>query len=133
MPDENSPTSTSRSGLNTSVSVRKSKSGSAKSVSKKKSDDLWNGIYLIICTNIQNFPPFSFVLFCSVNFLDGNSPLAKSPLDPFLFMSLPPGVVVQDASLPVLTLLRILHAISRYWGTLYPSISYKSLLPLQVS
>ncbi|KAK7602929.1 hypothetical protein V9T40_006903 [Parthenolecanium corni] len=104
VPDENSPTSTSRSGLNTSVSVRKSKSGSAKSVSKKKSDDLWN---------------------------DGNSPLAKSPLDPFLFMSLPPGVVVQDASLPVLTLLRILHAISRYWGTLYPSISYKSLLPLQ--
>lgn len=69
----------------------------------------------------------------SVIFVDGNSPQAKSPLDPFLFMSLPPGVVVQDASLPVLTLLRILHAISRYWGTLYPSISYKPLLSLQVS
>lgn len=45
VPDENSPASSSRSGLNTSVSVRKSKSGSAKSVSKKKSDDLWNGMY----------------------------------------------------------------------------------------
>lgn len=65
--------------------------------------------------------------------LEGNSPLAKSPLDPFLFMSLPPGVVVQDASLPVLTLLRILHAISRYWGTLYPAVSYKPLLSLHVS
>lgn len=64
--------------------------------------------------------------------IEGNSPLAKSPLDPFLFMSLPPGIVVQDASLPVLTLLRILHAISRYWGTLYPAVNYKPLLSLQV-
>ncbi|XP_065214939.1 E3 ubiquitin-protein ligase TRIP12 isoform X3 [Planococcus citri] len=104
VPEESATSTSARTGPSNPVPIRKGKSGSAKSVSKKKSDDLWN---------------------------EGNSPLAKSPLDPFLFMSLPPGVVVQDASLPVLTLLRILHSISRYWGTLYPAVSYKSLLSLQ--
>lgn len=63
---------------------------------------------------------------------EGNTPSVKSPLDPVLFMTLPQGAIVQDASLPVLTLLRILHAISRYWGTLYPAVNYKPLLPSQV-
>ncbi len=43
VPDESSTTSSTRSGPSNSVLVRKGKSGSAKSVSKKKSDDLWNG------------------------------------------------------------------------------------------
>lgn len=63
---------------------------------------------------------------------EGSTPTVKSPLDPVLFMTLPQGAIVQDASLPVLTLLRILHAISRYWGTLYPAVNYKPLLSLQV-
>lgn len=102
VPDESLSTLSTRSaGPSSSIPVRKGKSGSAKSVSKKKSDDLWN---------------------------EGNTPSVKSPLDPVLFMTLPQGAIVQDASLPVLTLLRILHAISRYWGTLYPAVNYKPLL-----
>lgn len=108
--------------------MRKGKSGSAKSVSKKKSDDLWNGKRGIL----NKFPLFltNFNFFFRI--VEGTSPATKSPLDPVLHMTLPQGAIVQDASLPVLTLLRILHAISRHWGTLYPAVNYKSLLPLQV-
>jgi E3 ubiquitin-protein ligase TRIP12 len=41
---------------------------------------------------------------------------------------LPENVTISDASLDVLCLLRVLHALSRYWGSLYQLPFYKPLL-----
>lgn len=51
---------------------------------------------------------------------DGQVPVAQSPVTAFLRQSLPNEVVtVQDASLDALCMLRIVHALSRHWETLY--------------
>lgn len=47
----------------------------------------------------------------------------------FLSTSLPETVTIQDASLEVLCLLRILNALNLYWNTLYPALEYKPILP----
>lgn len=43
-------------------------------------------------------------------------------------MRLPDYVTVDDPSLEVLNLLRIVHALSRYWGFLYQLVDYKPIL-----
>ncbi len=59
---------------------------------------------------------------------DGLVPERPSPLEPFLSAELPrlraacPGET-GDPSLEVLCLLRCLHALNRYWGSIYPSSS----------
>ena len=60
---------------------------------------------------------------------EGNVPPARSPLTAFLVTSLPDTVTIQDASLEVLCLLRILHALNMYWNTLYPLVEYKHIVP----
>nr|XP_022913625.1 E3 ubiquitin-protein ligase TRIP12 isoform X2 [Onthophagus taurus] len=85
-----------------SHSSRKGKGSSGKNASRKKGDELWN---------------------------EGIVPAAQSPLVPFLTTSLPESVTIQDASLEVLCLLRILHALNLHWNSLYPSIEYKPILP----
>lgn len=61
-------------------------------------------------------------------------PAAKSPLDVFLTPKLPVTVSVQDSSLSVLCLLRVLHALNRYWYTLYSgAFEAKPILPQQVN
>ena len=50
-------------------------------------------------------------------------------MTPFLSTQLPESVTIQDASLEVLCLLRILNALNRYWSTLYPSIEYRPIIP----
>lgn len=67
--------------------------------------------------------------FCS---LEGVVPPLQSPLQPFLSSQLPDTVSIQDASLEVLCLLRVLHALNRYWGTLYPGVEYVPILSQQV-
>ncbi|RZF44034.1 hypothetical protein LSTR_LSTR016577 [Laodelphax striatellus] len=69
---------------------------------------------------------------CVYLIAEGIVPAAKSALEPFLTPRLPPNVLIQDASLPVLSLLRVLHAVSRFWGTLYPSLEARPLLTQQV-
>lgn len=64
--------------------------------------------------------------------LEGVVPLLQSPLQPFLSSQLPDTVSIQDASLEVLCLLRVLHALNRYWGTLYPGVEYVPILSQQV-
>jgi len=54
-----------------------------------------------------------------LTFSDGDFPVRVSPLEEFLTPTLPPSVTVKDPSLQVLALLRLLHALSRYWGTLF--------------
>lgn len=61
------------------------------------------------------------------------SPL-KSLLEPYLHLSLPDYVQIQDPSLPVLNLLRVLNAINRYWTSLYATqLHNNSIIPYNVS
>nr|CAD7401909.1 unnamed protein product [Timema poppensis] len=84
---------------------RKGKGTSTKANTRgRKGDDLWN---------------------------EGVVPPLQSPLGPFLQSQLPDFVTVQDASLEVLCLLRVLCALNRYWGTLYPNIDYTSIISQQ--
>ena len=64
--------------------------------------------------------------------LEGIVPPLQSPLQPFLTPQLPETVSIQDASLEVLCLLRVLHALNRYWGTLYPAVDYMPIISQQV-
>ena len=52
----------------------------------------------------------------------------QCPLSGFLSARLPDTVSVSDASLDVVCLLRVLHAVSRHWGCLYQLPHYKPLL-----
>ncbi|XP_048518532.1 E3 ubiquitin-protein ligase TRIP12 isoform X3 [Dendroctonus ponderosae] len=94
----------SGSGLTWNHSSRKGKGVSGKSTSRRKGVDLWNEV------------------------IAGITPPAQSPLAPYLSTQLPDSVAVQDASLEVLCLLRILHAVNLYWGALYPHVEYRPIL-----
>ncbi len=50
---------------------------------------------------------------------EGNPPERPNPLAPFLVDKLPRFSSSRDPSLDVLCLLRALHALNRYWGSLY--------------
>lgn len=50
---------------------------------------------------------------------DGHCPVMVPALNAYLTDKLPAFVTVQDASLDVIALLRILHAFNRYWSTMY--------------
>lgn len=89
------------SGSSSTHSSRKGKGSSSKSTSRRK-DDLWN---------------------------EGTTPTPHSPITPFLKTKLPDSVDIQDASLEVLCLLRILNALNLYWNYLYPALEYKQILP----
>ncbi|KAK9879662.1 hypothetical protein WA026_006724 [Henosepilachna vigintioctopunctata] len=90
------------SGGSTSHSSRKGKGSSSKSISRRKADDLWN---------------------------EGVTPPILSPITPFLITQLPDFVNVQDASMEVLCLLRILHSLNIHWNTLYQSMEHSMILP----
>ncbi|XP_072379801.1 E3 ubiquitin-protein ligase TRIP12 isoform X1 [Diabrotica undecimpunctata] len=100
--EEPSTSMKSSSSASTSHSSRKGKGSSGKSTSRRRADELWN---------------------------EGVTPLVQSPLDPFLVTQFPETVTIQDASLDVLCLLRILNALNMYWTYLYPSVEYKAILP----
>lgn len=70
---------------------------------------------------------FSFTQF---SFSEGITPQIQSPISPFLKTKLPETVDIQDASLEVLCLLRILNALNLYWNYLYPALEYKPVLPM---
>lgn len=54
--------------------------------------------------------------------------MIQSPLSPFLTTSLPETVSIQDASLEVLCLLRVLNALNRYWYTQYTALEHRAVL-----
>uniref|UniRef100_A0A023FVJ0 E3 ubiquitin-protein ligase n=1 Tax=Amblyomma parvum TaxID=251391 RepID=A0A023FVJ0_AMBPA len=85
-----------------SLSSRRNKSSSgSKSVAKKK-DDLWN---------------------------EGVVPDTVSLLHQHLSAALPESVAIQDPSLPVIALLRVVYSLSQHWGHLYELHSYQPALP----
>ncbi|CAL1261818.1 unnamed protein product [Larinioides sclopetarius] len=75
---------------------------SSSSSPKKKPDDVWT---------------------------DGIVPEVTSPLSLYLVSNLPESVTVQDPSLEVISLLRVIHAISCYWGSLYQMNSWAPAIP----
>ncbi|GAB6020162.1 Ubiquitin-protein ligase [Chamberlinius hualienensis] len=100
-------TSSAIAGLSTDFSAssgRRGKSSGGKGLSRRKGDDLWN---------------------------EGNVPEFLSPLLPYLTPNLPSTITVQDASLEVIALLRVLHALNRHWGCLYMLSSYRPVLSPQ--
>nr|XP_018917455.1 PREDICTED: E3 ubiquitin-protein ligase TRIP12 isoform X1 [Bemisia tabaci]XP_018917456.1 PREDICTED: E3 ubiquitin-protein ligase TRIP12 isoform X1 [Bemisia tabaci] len=100
---EDQVSSSSKTNINV-TSPRKGKGTGSKSNSRRKTDDLWT---------------------------EGVVPSKKSPLESFLTAKLPDNVQIQDASLPVLALLRVFQALNRYWGSLYTTLEYKPLIPHQ--
>lgn len=111
MQDEDPPTATIRTSVSCSSANQSSSSNSGRkgkgtgSKARKKVDELWN---------------------------EGITPSVHSPLIPFLVTHLPDSVSIQDASLAVLCLLRVLNALNRHWGTLYSFITYQPIIPQQV-
>uniref|UniRef100_T1IVF8 E3 ubiquitin-protein ligase n=1 Tax=Strigamia maritima TaxID=126957 RepID=T1IVF8_STRMM len=92
-------------GLASTLTSRKGKSSNGSKISpKKKGDEVWN---------------------------EGIVPEISSPLTSYLVSSLPESVTVQDASLEVINLLRVLHALNRYWGTLHDLSIYSPVLSTQ--
>lgn len=51
--------------------------------------------------------------------LDGVCPSVLNPLEIYLISTPPENITFEDPSLDVILLLRVLHAISRYWYYLY--------------
>ena len=58
---------------------------------------------------------------------DGNCPAIISPLNLYLTPKLPGGVVIDDPSVEAISLLRVLHGLSKHWNCLY-DVSNVSLL-----
>ncbi|XP_018345656.1 PREDICTED: E3 ubiquitin-protein ligase TRIP12 isoform X5 [Trachymyrmex septentrionalis] len=103
VPEEDAATSP-KSGSSSQGNSRKGKGKSTKISSKRKEDSLW---------------------------LEGMIPLQHCPLAPYLSPTLPPSVTITDASLDGLCLLRLLHALNRHWGILFPHLKSMSLLSPQ--
>ncbi|GCC17505.1 hypothetical protein chiPu_0017579 [Chiloscyllium punctatum] len=60
---------------------------------------------------------------------DGVCPPVGNPLEAYLLSGPPDGITFEDPSLDVILLLRVLHAISRYWYYLYNNAVCKEIIP----
>lgn len=102
VPEDRSTVSSSNQ-TNSKDYSKKSKSSAIKYTSKSKKDPLWQ---------------------------DGIVPVPAAPFLPYLSGKLPDTVTINDPSIPVLTILRCIHSISRYWRYLYwPILPGQPLLP----
>ncbi|KFO98753.1 E3 ubiquitin-protein ligase TRIP12 [Calypte anna] len=60
---------------------------------------------------------------------DGVCPSVLNPLEVYLVSTPPENITFEDPSLDVILLLRVLHAISRYWYYLYDNAISKEIIP----
>ncbi|EDL02177.1 thyroid hormone receptor interactor 12, isoform CRA_g [Mus musculus] len=60
---------------------------------------------------------------------DGVCPSVANPLEVYLIPTPPENITFEDPSLDVILLLRVLHAISRYWYYLYDNAMCKEIIP----
>uniref|UniRef100_A0A8C5UBA6 E3 ubiquitin-protein ligase n=1 Tax=Malurus cyaneus samueli TaxID=2593467 RepID=A0A8C5UBA6_9PASS len=60
---------------------------------------------------------------------DGVCPSVLNPLEIYLISTPPENITFEDPSLDVILLLRVLHAISRYWYYLYDNAVCKEIIP----
>ncbi|CAG5095477.1 Similar to Trip12: E3 ubiquitin-protein ligase TRIP12 (Mus musculus) [Cotesia congregata] len=103
VPEEEVSASPKPGSSSQGTSSRKGKGKSTKISSKRKEDSFW---------------------------LEGVIPPPKCPLAPYLSPVLP-SVTISDASLDGLCLLRLLHALNRHWGVLFPHLKSPALLSSQ--
>ncbi|XP_044596303.1 E3 ubiquitin-protein ligase TRIP12 isoform X1 [Cotesia glomerata] len=103
VPEEEVSASPKPGSSSQGTSSRKGKGKSTKISSKRKEDSFW---------------------------LEGVIPPPKCPLAPYLSPALP-SVTISDASLDGLCLLRLLHALNRHWGVLFPHLKSPALLSSQ--
>ncbi|ETE69882.1 putative E3 ubiquitin-protein ligase TRIP12 [Ophiophagus hannah] len=61
--------------------------------------------------------------------VNGICPFVSNPLEVYLISSAPESITFEDPSVDVVILLRVLHAISRYWYYLYDNASCKEIIP----
>ncbi|KAG8520881.1 E3 ubiquitin-protein ligase TRIP12, partial [Galemys pyrenaicus] len=60
---------------------------------------------------------------------NGVCPSVSNPLEVYLIPTPPENITFEDPSLDVILLLRVLHAISRYWYYLYDNAMCKEIIP----
>ncbi|XP_029471280.1 E3 ubiquitin-protein ligase TRIP12 isoform X5 [Rhinatrema bivittatum] len=60
---------------------------------------------------------------------DGICPSVTNPLEVYLLSNPPENITFEDPSLDVILLLRVLHAISRYWYYLYDNAVCQKIIP----
>ncbi|XP_012882702.1 PREDICTED: E3 ubiquitin-protein ligase TRIP12 isoform X8 [Dipodomys ordii] len=60
---------------------------------------------------------------------DGVCPSVSNPLEVYLIPTPPENITFEDPSLDVILLLRVLHAVSRYWYYLYDNAMCKEIIP----
>ncbi|KAF4014054.1 hypothetical protein G4228_005340 [Cervus hanglu yarkandensis] len=60
---------------------------------------------------------------------DGVCPSVSNPLEVYLIPTAPENITFEDPSLDVILLLRVLHAVSRYWYYLYDNAMCKEIIP----
>ncbi|XP_051580923.1 E3 ubiquitin-protein ligase TRIP12-like isoform X5 [Myxocyprinus asiaticus] len=60
---------------------------------------------------------------------EGVCPSVTNPLESYLICEPPEGITFDDPSIEVILLLRVLHAISRYWFYLYENAACKEIIP----
>ncbi|NWW84907.1 TRIPC ligase, partial [Rhynochetos jubatus] len=60
---------------------------------------------------------------------DGVCPSVLNPLEVYLISTPPENITFEDPSLDVILLLRVLHAVSRYWYYLYDNAICKEIIP----
>ncbi|OWK12731.1 hypothetical protein Celaphus_00014967, partial [Cervus elaphus hippelaphus] len=59
----------------------------------------------------------------------GVCPSVSNPLEVYLIPTAPENITFEDPSLDVILLLRVLHAVSRYWYYLYDNAMCKEIIP----
>lgn len=106
--EENTPGSASKGGVNSLTATSSSFNASRKN-SKNSLAKLQN----------RRKPEF---------WADGTAPPIVSPLIPFLVPKLPDLETVEDASIEVLALLRILNGLNRHWPSLYYSVPHSHII-----
>ena len=71
------------------------------------------------CKALNTTYKYNLMMYDFKILVDGHCPVIVPALNVYLTDKLPAFVTVQDASLEVIALLRILHAFNRYWATVY--------------
>ena len=122
-PNSSSKSQTQNASCSGAGHTRKGKGATGKSSGKKKGDDLWSGTESVdnsIHTSVSS-------VLSSTS--DGVAPDPQWPVTSFLTAKLPDYVTVDDPSMQVLNLLRVIHSLNRHWGFLYQLVDYRPILP----
>ena len=80
---------------------------------QEEGDDLWSG------TESVDNSLHTFVSSVLSSALDGVGPDPQWPVTSFLTAKLPDYVTIDDPSMQVLNLLRVIHSLNHHWGSFY--------------